>query len=225
MKAKRIKPAKFTLEVADDVIRRLLEPGDVVLEIGAADGGHSDRYAARVGPTGCVLAVEPHPDHLAPLQERQRTYPWIRILAAAVGSHNGAGILRCGGTLTSSSLYVRNIGGAVLEMYPVPMTTVDALVLTMPTAPNLIHVDAQGAEGAILRGAARTLLLPIPWIVEVWRDGLDGGGSSVEELLATFSAHGFAAHTVRGEPWPWSDLAAAAARSKYCDVVMLPRAA
>lgn len=220
-----LKPSKYTVDAAESAVRRLLEPGDTVLEIGAADGAHSALYAARVGPSGCVVAVEPHPDHVACLQARQDAYPWLRVLPVAVGAVDGESVLFAHARRPMcSSLYDGNICQTDGTSYQVQVMTVDAIVATMPTAPSLIHLDAQGAEGEILRGARRTLRLPITWVVEVWPTGLVNGGSSAVELFETFRTHGYVPETVRGEAWPWSDLHAAAARRQgggYCDVVMV----
>lgn len=44
-----------------DLIRRLVRPGDVCLDIGANVGSLTLVFAQAVGPTGRVIAVEPHP--------------------------------------------------------------------------------------------------------------------------------------------------------------------
>src|SRR3954465_296715 len=44
-----------------ETLHRLIDPGDVVADVGANLGYMSSLAAARVGPEGRVLAFEPHP--------------------------------------------------------------------------------------------------------------------------------------------------------------------
>jgi FkbM family methyltransferase len=44
-----------------DELRRFLKPGDVCIDIGAHTGDSTIPIALAVGPTGCVLALEPNP--------------------------------------------------------------------------------------------------------------------------------------------------------------------
>ncbi len=61
-----------------------LKPGDRVLEVGAGPGYVSLLLADRVGPNGLVYAVDPSPDALAYLEQRQkeRGITHIRRIAA-----------------------------------------------------------------------------------------------------------------------------------------------
>jgi len=222
---KPFKPAKYTIEAASVVVRRWLDPGDSVLEIGAADGAHAALYAAYVGALGSVVAVEPLPAPVAQLRVLRELFPWLVVLPVAVGASSGEAVLtsdrarpRC------SSLYAENVG-ELGPVFPVPVTTLDVIVRAMSGGPDLIHLDAQGAEAAILRGASRTLALPIPWIVELWRDGLEAADATIDDVLEPFRERGFVAQTVNGEPWAWPALRAEAESRRgasYCDAVMIP---
>lgn len=218
--------SKYRPEFAAALSRRVLQPGDAVLEIGAADGEHTRIYAERVGPTGSVVAVEPHRAHIVALRTLAATYPWVILRETAVGAVGGDGCLQVDRAHSKcSSLYRGNVGEPG-DSYAVPVTTVDALVQSMPQCPAVIQVDAQGAEAAILRGATRVLSLPIVWVVELWRDGLATAGDSVDDVIEMFRAHAFAPSTVAGHACEWSDVSRVAnARSgwSYCDFVMWPR--
>src|SRR5262245_33366363 len=50
--------------------RTFLKPGDTILDVGAHNGWHTERFLEIVGPTGCVYAFEPLPDVRAALAER-----------------------------------------------------------------------------------------------------------------------------------------------------------
>ena len=50
------------------ILTRLLAPGSIFVDIGAHRGWHSGYALALVGPSGCVIACEPHPGHAARLR-------------------------------------------------------------------------------------------------------------------------------------------------------------
>ncbi len=53
--------AKTITQESVDELRRFLKPGDVCIDIGAHTGDSTVPIALAVGPTGCVLALEPNP--------------------------------------------------------------------------------------------------------------------------------------------------------------------
>ena len=61
-------PKTITQE-AVDALRTFLQPGDVAVDIGAHTGDTALPMALAVGPTGCVLALEPNP-YVFPVLER-----------------------------------------------------------------------------------------------------------------------------------------------------------
>lgn len=205
---------------------QFLQPGDTVLEIGAADGEYTAVYAERVGVAGRVIAVEPHPDHVAQLLVLAATCPQVTVVPMAVGSAEGEALLYHDASPKRSSLYPANVSdpGAVSR---VPMTTIDALVAALGITPALIQVDAQGAEASIVAGAQATLGLPSVWVIEVWPAGLRHAGASVADAIGHFEARTFRPHTVRGASLSWTeayDEAAAREGFKHADFVMVPDA-
>lgn len=218
---------KHRPETAAALARRFLEPGDAVLDIGAADGTYTCLYAARVGPTGEVVAVEPHPDHLSALRQSVGALPWVTVTAAAAGATNGSAPFYAHARKpTRSSLYARNVkqpDAAAL----VPIVTIDALVASMRQTPALIQVDAQGAEAEILRGASRTLRLPMVWVIEVWPVGVQRAGSTLADVLRPFEVLGYRPESAHGHAVSWRAARracedAGATKSGHVDLVMVP---
>ena len=73
--ARWLHPNETPKEVRQDVIdhlRTFLRPGDVAIDIGAHTGDTSVPMALAVGPSGCVLALEPNP-YVFPVLERNAT--------------------------------------------------------------------------------------------------------------------------------------------------------
>lgn len=218
---------KHTVTTASAIADRFLASGDAVLEIGAACGEFTRVYADRVGPTGFVLAVEPHRESYRALLKAYRDYSWVTALPVAVGSGEGDEVFLASQTVpNTSSFWAKNVIDPS-ESYEVVVTTVDALVRSMPCAPRVIQVDAQGAEAAILRGATKTLALPIVWVIEVWATGLLRAGAEVRDICALFQAYAYTPYSLLGKRLDWDTAhayAAGRARNAHADFMMVPDA-
>jgi FkbM family methyltransferase len=116
----------------------------------------------RVAPGGKHVAFEPLPELAAPLTAE---FPQATVHAAAAGGATGSmTFMRNTKILAQSGMTGRNeLGGSALEAIEVPVVTLD-VVLCDP--PALIKIDAEGAEGHVLRGARSTLsrYRPIVWL-------------------------------------------------------------
>lgn len=192
-----------------------LEPGDVVLDIGANVGHYTKKYAERVGPTGLVYAIEPHPGALSVLMDTCQVYPQVIPAQIAMADTCGVRRLYCAdGDSQRSSLWVENLipRDTPPDAQHVMVATLDAMLMVLGVTPKLIKVDAQGAEGAILKGAVETLAKPILWAMELWPMGLTHAGSSVAEVISMFESRGFIPCLADGRPLTtWAKVASDAA--------------
>ncbi len=137
------------------LLRKLIEPGDVVVEAGANLGAFTVPLAQRVGPQGRVYAFEPQRlvyqmlcGNLA-LNAIENVYAF----SVAVGDRSGqVRIPRVGYDVEA------NFGGVGLSNDPdgdvVTMGTVDSLKLGRL---DLLKADVEGTEQLVLRGAEGTL--------------------------------------------------------------------
>jgi FkbM family methyltransferase len=137
-----------------EAIFRLVCPGDFVLDIGANLGYDTSVMAHRVGPTGKVLAFEPHPQVFAQLSRNVRNLAHanrVDLHQAAVTDSEGHGFL------DQTSGFDANAGVSTLADagIPVRLTTVDAVA--PPGAVGLLKVDVEGHELEALHGALATL--------------------------------------------------------------------
>ena len=167
-----------------------LRPGDGVIDIGANVGVVTTRCARCVGPSGHVLAVEPHAATVERLRREVAAYPWVEVRQLAVGSVCGTAAMTVGADTRTNSLAPANVPRPTTSE-TVAVATLDALAATVRRLRG-IKIDAQGMECAILRGAPATLQLPdLLWCVEVWPDGLAACGGSVDELVDAFASAGW----------------------------------
>lgn len=218
------------IDRANLILLAALEPGATVLDIGANVGAYARLYATTVGPTGYVLAVEPHPVTATTCRARCDDMPWITVQQIAVSDHGGPGALFADVVdARRSSLWIANVPYTG-ESYPVQVTTLDTLIGTMLAFPRLIKIDAQGAEAKILRGGTATLDARPLWQIEVWPNGLKAAGDTVEDVLEPFRSRGYVPMlhqqgALDARP-AWDAVLGAAARCvrphQAFDVVMLP---
>jgi FkbM family methyltransferase len=222
-------PARVVSREARNAVIGLqyLKPGDVVLDVGANNGIYAENYARAVGPTGAVLAIEPHPLAVEEARTWAARYPWLTVMQVALADEAGRRPLYCyQNDALRASLWAANVNHEAPGSQPVNVTTLDTVVASMPRVPRLIKLDTQGAEAAILAGAAETLAKPIVWVVEIWSLGLANAGSSAEAVIDTFKAHGYCPHAQNGNPQDWDTVTANAARKQghsSIDVVFVPR--
>ena len=149
--------------VVSELLYRLVPVGGTALDVGANIGHMTSVLAAKVGRTGRVLAFEPHPvvaDRLAHNVEfaKQDTGATVELHRTALSDANGTAELIVPKTADA------NEGLATLSP---GSGTVAAGIFTVPTArlddlPNLdridvIKMDVEGHEAAVLRGATRLL--------------------------------------------------------------------
>lgn len=178
-----------------DLFSRALEPGDVVIDVGANIGYYTLLAARRVGPTGHVYAFEPEPRAFAILQRNVALngYTNVTLVAKALG--------RSPGTLR---LYLakRNRGDHRVydptgkrEAIDVEVVTLDEVLAAEPPARiDLIKIDTQGAECSILAGAEQTLAdhREATILMEFTPNALVAVGDSPRGCLERLTGSGFA---------------------------------
>lgn len=134
----------------------LLRPGDHVLDLGANSGYLSFLAKALVGGTGRVVAVEPHPDNLATLADRQALNPDlpVEVVAAAVAPATGRAALLLTRNLANSRLDAAGWSHAKPAVDSVEVATRSLDDLIADVAPALVKLDIEGAEGDVLAASA-----------------------------------------------------------------------
>ena len=172
-------------------IQERVQHGMTVVDIGANAGGYVKSFLAAGAQ---VWAIEPDPRCRAALLEYLQPE---RIIDAAVSDHEGRGTLHRSRHTSHNSLTEANLLDPTPDVpaIEVEYTTLDALRRDgrIPAQIDVLKIDAQGAELAILRGARQLLLtLQQPWIyMELWPMGLEQAGASVDALLTLCEDHGY----------------------------------
>ena len=192
---------------ADEIefVRRLLNPGDSVVDIGAHIGFFAMQMAASVGPEGRVYAFEPFDPNAELLErsiEENRFAERVRFQRAAVGDRSGTAMLTFPvETLNSGGAYLLREGAAPLTgnlQKSVPVVALDDLDLRRPV--RFIKMDVEGAEPQVIRGATRLLTADRPMILsELHPVQLErASGVKADEFLTQLHGLGYRAHTIDG---------------------------
>jgi FkbM family methyltransferase len=134
---------------------QVLRPGDAVIDVGANVGFFAIQAAARVGPTGSVVAFEPQPDTFAQLQRNIAASGMrnIRARQAAVTGQTGSAVLFFGDTPIYSSLF-RSVDTQSRDAssVEVPTTAIEDIMREEGLARcHYLKMDCEGGEYAICR--------------------------------------------------------------------------
>lgn len=148
-------------------LARTVKPGMRVVDVGANYGYYTLLMGDAVGEAGQVIAVEPNPDAAVLLAESvtlngfaSRTY----LVPQALGAAEGTALLFAPDGEPKNALLVSHAGLPGGQTQEVLVTTLDALALAGPRV-DLIKIDAEGAEQAIVAGMQGVLARDRPTLV------------------------------------------------------------
>lgn len=160
--------AMLTLGLSDlrtnEIISRLLRPGDIAIDIGANIGIMTSLMARRAGPTGAVYAFEPHPDTRRHLEANIDSWAAtclpiapVTVIPSAVSDQSGFS------TLVEPDQFSRNSGIATLQQVGSSKVNKQTSRIDVSTikfdewAENLheirlVKIDVEGHEDSVLKG-------------------------------------------------------------------------
>lgn len=174
-----------------EIMRRVLHPGSVAIDIGAHQGGML-RHVLRFAPGSEHIAVEPIPELSESLRAR---FPRCRIVQAALADRVGIATFQHVTRAPALSGLKRRVDLSANEPVheiTVPVETLDHLVPPdLPIA--FIKMDVEGGELGVFRGGRETLRRCRPVVVfESGLGGADSYGTKPAELFAAISEPGLA---------------------------------
>lgn len=177
-------------------LSRAAPANGLLLDVGAHKGLFSVVHLGS-GPRHRALLLEPS----APLASD------ARALLALNGVAERSDVRCCGAgetdgerTVVLDALgFAREAGRGEPAALTVPFVTIDRLCETGRLWPAIIKIDVEGAEGAVLRGARRTLLRCRPALcLELHLDLLERSGEDVEAIVHAVKHAGYALYTTSG---------------------------
>ena len=186
---------------------RLVRPGQHVVEVGANVGWYSLLFASRVVPGGSVTAFEANPRMVELLRRTLAANGYtaaVRVVPLAVTDRPGRATLhRLRHQQGSSSLHPFTPADLAVwddEASPleVEATSLDAFFGSDGPPPDLIRIDAEGAEPSILAGAQRLLERAprVQLVLEFRPDILTRAGHEPHAFLTSLMHLGFRLHVI-----------------------------
>lgn len=137
-----------------DVVRSLLDPGDLAVDVGANAGLYTGVFSALVGTSGKVVSFEPHPNAFSSLRTlvNMNQLTNVVLVRAAVGSEAGTAVLT-----TPDGAPHSGLGSLRSGLYRGEELQVD--VVSLDEHPDIegeigcLKIDVEGHEGAVWEGA------------------------------------------------------------------------
>jgi FkbM family methyltransferase len=188
-------------EATTQLFRQLLQPGMVVVDVGANVGYFSLLSADQVGPTGMVYAFEPEPVNHSLLQKNIDLNAYSNILAMQMAVSNTSGCIEFFLSELDSgshSIYQEGARG-VADKLSVTSTTLDSFLeeLGWPNI-DLVKIDVEGAELAVLEGMESSIQRSscLTLILEYCPFLLQSAGLNPSDLLDKLTSLGFQTHII-----------------------------
>lgn len=157
---------------------RMVQPGMVMLDIGAHVGYYSCRYAPTLGENGRIFAFEPHPRTFAVLSHNVEKFENVTAVQAALAAEEGTAelhdylMMSASGSLHYDEELVQIQQAHISEKDVAPRIdqTFAAQTFTVRTMPvddylaeqgiiqvDVVKMDIEGAELGALRGMQKTI--------------------------------------------------------------------
>lgn len=140
----------------DRILRKIIKPGYVCLEVGACCGEHTTLLSKLVGNKGKVISIEPaayNIDHI-----RKLKLPNVTMIEAAASDFSGQADLYHGrgGSNFEFNLRGEDVCGNKTKTYKsVEVKTIDDILDGGRC--EIMLIDVEGHAGKVLRGAKKTI--------------------------------------------------------------------
>ncbi len=142
-------------------LREIVKPGMKVIDIGAHFGLFSTFTSKLAGPTGKIICFEPTPGTYDILKKTLALNHCDNVtpIQAAVSDKEGVASFFVGDVegCNSNSLIDNDLGGVEKKGKEIKTVTIDGVSSQYSMIPDLIKIDAEGAELDVLKGAMNTL--------------------------------------------------------------------
>ncbi len=172
-------------------LRSKLQPGMIVLDVGAHAGYYTLLMAKQVGKDGKVIAFEPNRlvRELLLKNIKLNEYDYVTVSPFALFSREGTTVLE---TLDSSNMRL-SLDSAASNKEQVVMREFDRCTIELGVdRVDLIKIDVEGAEFDVLQGMRELLDKHHPaLLIEVHFEGLTQFGHTSPELLDFVRSFGY----------------------------------
>lgn len=184
---------------------KIIKAGDVVLDLGANIGYYVLLESRIVGPNGTVYAVEPVTECFKTLKRNVELNDLknVELFRFGAGDTNANAYINVGKKLNLSAMtFYRD--AEFTQQEEVAMVTVDEFFKDKKE-PNLIRMDVEGYEYAIVKGMKKTLASPnLKLLMEIHSKIMTK--EQTEGMFASFKENGFTKGVIfKYPPQTWLD--------------------
>ncbi len=176
------------------VVRKYVNPGAVVLDIGANIGYYTLICAGLAGPSGRVYSFEPAPENFALLEKNVKNngYQNVILEQKAVSDRPGSMELFLSGENMGDHQIYKTSGRPARKSIKIKAITIDDYMKEKGKA-DFIKMDIQGAETAAVAGMRKFLNenRGVKMMMEFWPAGFKNFGSDPEIFLEMMGRMGF----------------------------------
>jgi FkbM family methyltransferase len=181
-----------------EVIKRIVRPGDHVVDIGANLGLVTLQLASLVGPSGLVYSFEPNPslNELMTRSIERNSFQNVRLHTCALGSQEG---------ILSLSFPPQNAGkGSLSKTRQAPgWSTAEVRVETFASVAaaqgirevRLLKLDVEGFEHEVLQGASSWLANHPPDTI-LFESNEKRHPDDADPVLSLLQAHGYSFYAI-----------------------------
>jgi FkbM family methyltransferase len=178
-----------------------VQPGSIVVDVGAYIGLYTVAIAKRLGPSGKVIAFEPDPDSFASLKahvELNQVAGRVELVQAAATTENGTVPFESGRHSSMS----RIAGEEAQGTYRVKAVRLDTILAESRV--DILKIDVEGFEEQVVRGASGILgnreLAPPTIFIEVHPYAWKEVGVTSQSLLRLLREAGYEVFDLLGQP-------------------------
>ena len=159
-----------------EAFRRVLRPGDTVIEVGAHIGYIALFFSHLVGPRGRVITFEPGENNLPYVRANVARHPNVRLVEKAVGDRAATMKLNIENLTGQNNSLIDHFEGLAANQRAAAVATevraVDVEVITLDSfctaealRPALLKIDVEGFEHEVLLGAREVLATHRPIVM------------------------------------------------------------
>lgn len=178
---------------------RAVQPNMTIIDVGAHVGIYSMLGAELVGTNGKVHSFEPTPWTYSLLNENTKQYKQVKTFNSALADRVGEVTFADYGPGYGAYNTANQSGAAALKNKPrkttVSTTTLDRHCTEKNLAPDIIKLDAEGYEFAILQGA-NNLLEKVRPIITLEVAGGDAWSKNQQQSFSLLKNHRYAGYEI-----------------------------
>jgi len=179
-----------------DLFKKTIEPGMIVVDVGAHIGYFTRLFSKLVGAEGAVFSFEPDPYNFSLLQKNTVRLNNVTILNAAVSDRDG--MIDFYEVEDSTGCHTTIPTTAPAKKLSVEALTLDKFVKEKNLSVAIIKMDIEGGEPRALVGMRELLSKSktLRIVMELNPDALSGSGTTPAAVIASLKSHGFKAYAI-----------------------------